>query len=170
MITPTKMPDRSLLFELFDIDENWNLIHKKRRFGVTVGKIAGGKTPQGYTRLKIGKHCYLKHRLMFFMINGVDPLANEVDHVDGNKLNDNPSNLRLATHGQNQQNGSCYKNNKTGYRGVHWHKQHRKYAVVVQGDKKRVHIGLYLNKIDAAKAYNEAAKLMFGEFARLNEV
>ena len=168
--SPSKMPPIELLNDLFLINDDFRLVHKKRRFGVKVGSVAGNENSNGYVRVKVNGVLYLAHRVIYYMATGIDPNDDEIDHADGNPRNNNPSNLRVATHGQNQQNGGRYKNNSTGYRGVYWHSQHRKYAAVIQVDKKRIHIGLYRNKDDAATAYNEAAKNMFGEFARLNEV
>lgn len=167
---PSKMPPIELLNDLFLINDDFMLVHKKRRFGVKVGSVAGNENSKGYVRVKVNGVLYLAHRIIYYMSTGVDPICDEVDHADGNPRNNNPSNLRVATHGQNQQNGGVYKNNSAGYRGVYWHSQHKKYAAVIQHNKKRVHIGLYKNKEDAATAYNDAAKSMFGKFARLNEV
>jgi len=168
--SPLPMPDMKTILDLFYVDDEWRLIHKKRRFGVTVGSAAGNTNDKGYIRTKICGKYYLNHRIIFYINTGIDPIDREVDHIDGNPRNNNPSNLRLATHGQNQQNGRCYRNNGSKLRGVHWHKQHRKFCVSIQKDNKRVHVGLYKNKTEAALAYNKAAIDLFGEFARLNEV
>lgn len=59
---------------------------------------------------------------------------------------------------------------KTGYKGVSFHKASGKYRACIEVNKKHIHLGLFVCKLEAAKAYNKAAKEHFGEFAKLNEV
>ena len=94
----------------------------------------------------------------------------EVDHIDGNKLNNQKSNLRIATRSQNAMNVGITKRNKSGYKGVSWHKCSNKWEVRIRINGKKLHLGLFINKEDAAKAYNDAAKLHHGEFANLNKI
>lgn len=163
------LPSTELLFDYFVFDnEICALRHAKRNYGVTVGAIAGSKDKKGYIRIKINGKLYLAHRLIYKMFNGVDPGDFEVDHVDRDNTNNHPSNLRLANHSQNKTNARTYRNNKQKLKGVSWHKQHRKYVATIQKDKKRMHIGLFLCKIEAAKAYDAAARKLFGDFAKTN--
>jgi len=165
MNSHSPLPDKSLLLELHKYDfETGGITHLKPRSGIRVGQLAGNKTEGGYFRIKVDNRLYLAHRLMFFVFYGVDPLEYEVDHIDGNKENNKPDNLRLATHSQNQQNSPAYKNNNSGYRGVHWHKQHRKYVAEIQVNKKNHHLGLFKTKEEASLAYQKAASELFGEF------
>ena len=92
----------------------------------------------------------------------------EVDHIDGNPLNNRKSNLRLVTHAQNQRNFKKFKTNTSGYKGVAWHKARRKWRAYIVLNAKQRHLGLFTSKIRAAKAYDEAARKLFGEFAHLN--
>lgn len=142
----------------------WN----KRRCGTIFGKQAGTTCEKGYTRIKIDGSLYLAHRLAWKIVNGKDPYGYEVDHKDLNPRNNRSENLRLADHGQNQSNGKAYSNNKNGMRGVHWHKQHQKYSVSIQHQKKARHLGLFDDLMEAANAYDRAATELFGEFAQLN--
>ena len=54
------------------------------------------------------------------------------------------------------------------YKGVHWHKNHRKWLARITFEKNTIHLGYFRNEIEAAKAYDEAAKKYHGEFASLN--
>lgn len=93
----------------------------------------------------------------------------QTDHRDGNGLNNQRSNLRFATQAQNQQN----KYNPRGssrFKGVSWHKGANKWRVCISANGKAYRFGLHEKEEDAARAYNEAAKRLHGEFARLNEV
>jgi hypothetical protein len=90
-----------------------------------------------------------------------------VDHRDGNGLNNQRDNLRLATQMQNTQNQRRKSNNTSGYKGVCRWKTSRWQAYITV-HKKRIPLGLFNNKEDAARAYDNAARQHFGEFAKLN--
>jgi len=94
------------------------------------------------------------------------------DHIDGNGLNNIRSNLRLATNSLNKINGNKYATKPTTsqFKGVHWHKQHKKWMVRISKDNKRIQIGVFDNEINAARAYNDYARMLYGDRAKLNEV
>lgn len=88
-----------------------------------------------------------------------------VDHIDGNRLNNQRSNLRLATKSQNGANRGAPSNNKSGFKGVHFDKFNNKWRAEIWCNNKRKRIGRFERIEDAARAYNETAKELFGEFA-----
>ena len=93
------------------------------------------------------------------------------DHRDGDGLNNQRANLRIATNQQNQQNSNKQKGDYSSeYKGVTWSKKEKKWQANITFNGRLKHLGLFHNEIDAAKAYNEAAIEHFGEFARLNDV
>jgi hypothetical protein len=92
----------------------------------------------------------------------------EVDHIDGDGLNNQKGNLRICEKIGNAKNRRLHKNNKSGYKGVCWHKQHKKWYSHIKANKKYIFLGLFDNLIDAARAYDQAAKIYHGEFAKLN--
>ena len=93
----------------------------------------------------------------------------QVDHINGNGLDNRKENLRLCNNAQNAFNASKQCNNKSGYKGVcSWSKGVKKWRAQIQFNSKVIHIGSFQNKEDAARAYDEAARKYFGEFARLN--
>ena len=120
----------------------------------------------GYSRIHINGRLYLAHRIAWLYVNGEWP-ADEIDHIDMNRSNNRISNLREATKGENMRNKRAYSNSKTGVKGVHWHKQHRKYAATINRDGKAKHIGLFATVKDAAAAYETAAIREHGEFRRV---
>lgn len=93
-----------------------------------------------------------------------------IDHIDGDKLNNCVSNLRVVTWLQNQLNRKKSNNNKSSkYKGVCWDKSRKKWTVHIQLHQKQKHLGRYEDEWEAACVYNKYAKEMFGEYAKLNE-
>lgn len=101
-------------------------------------------------------------------ITGDTPKGLEVDHKDGEKLNNRRHNLRICTHAQNVKNKSLHKNNTSGYKGVSFFKPTGQWLVHIGVGGKSKHIGLFDQIEDAAKAYSQAASEHYGEFAKLN--
>jgi hypothetical protein len=93
-----------------------------------------------------------------------------IDHGNMNVLDNRKSNLRKCTIQQNACNREKPKHNTSGYKGVYWEKGLKKWRSAIRLNNKKIHIGCYEIKIEAAKAYNKKAKELFGEFARLNEI
>ncbi len=105
----------------------------------------------GYYFMMFEYKFYKNHRVIYFLNTGIDPEEKQVDHIDGNRLNNKISNLRLATHKQNQDNRKKCKNNTSGATGVTWHKGHNKYGGHILYNKKKLCLG-YFNKSDKDKA------------------
>ena len=90
-----------------------------------------------------------------------------IDHADGDGLNNQKYNLRVATRGQNVANSIRTIPNKAGFRGIF--KNGGGFAVRVRGStNQRRYIGTYQTAEEAARAYDKAAMEEFGEFATLN--
>ena len=102
------------------------------------------------------------------------PVRLEVDHIDGNRLNNQRSNLRVCAHAQNSQNRKKTKEKtKSKYKGVSLFLRTRKWRAYIAfrdvfGQQIRLHLGSFSLEEDAAKAYDKAARYYFGEFAALN--
>lgn len=92
----------------------------------------------------------------------------EIDHINGNGLDNRRENLRICTHKQNMYNKKLYKNNKSGYKGVYMQTGRNKFSVQIRVNGKKIRLGNFKNKEDAAIMYDKSAKLYFGEYARLN--
>lgn len=97
------------------------------------------------------------------------PMGMQVDHINGNSLDNRRSNLRICTVAENIVNRSHPKNNKSGYKGVH-QDYTGKWEASIGYDHKRFYLGLFVDKKDAARAYNKRAKKLFGKYAKLNKV
>lgn len=103
------------------------------------------------------------HRLIMQAPPGV-----HVDHIDGDTLNNQRSNLRLASRSLNKANGKVYRNNSSGYKGVHFHKREGKFSASIGQGGELVWLGFFQSAEEAARAYDRAALFYFGEFAKTN--
>jgi hypothetical protein len=89
-----------------------------------------------------------------------------VDHEDGNGLNNQRGNIRIASRSQNMFNRRLNKNNASGFKGVE--KCGNRWRARIRFDTRSFHIGLFREKETAARAYDDSALILFGEFAGLN--
>jgi hypothetical protein len=107
------------------------------------------------------------HRKILGLMHGD---KRQVDHKDMNTLNNTRANLRIATPSENRQNRKKTRANTTGYKGVMVTRSNRplRYLAEIRVYGKHIYLGTFDTPEDAARAYDEAAKLYFGEFARLN--
>lgn len=90
------------------------------------------------------------------------------DHKDRNPFNNQKSNLRKATRSQNSINQGIRSTNTSGYKGVGFYKNQKRWYASIRYRYKPIFLGCYSNPIDAARAYDKKAKELFGEFAYLN--
>lgn len=90
------------------------------------------------------------------------------DHIDGNGLNNQRGNLRPATKSENGANRKLNRNNTSGFKGVGWNKAQQKWTASIRQFGKLRYLGYFLDVMAAARAYDVAAKEIFGKFARLN--
>ncbi len=89
-----------------------------------------------------------------------------VDHINGDTLDNRKENLRICINRDNIKNQRIRSNNTSGYKGVSL--KYNKWVARIMFNNKTKYLGVFINKEDAAKAYNEAALKYHGEFARLN--
>jgi hypothetical protein len=108
------------------------------------------------------KRIYL-HR---FILNAPDGV--EVDHWNGDGLDNRRENLRLCSHAENVRNSRPHARGTSSYKGVHLHRASGKWAVEIQVNEKRRFIGLFGDETEAAKAYDAAARASHGEYAYCN--
>lgn len=149
--------------ELFDYVDG-KLIYKVRRGPALVGRVAGCSRKDGYSNLCVDGKYYLLHRVVFLHCKGL--LPEQVDHIDVNRSNNRIENLRAATASDNQGNREKYASNKSGHKGVCWYKPAKKWIAQIKKHGRITRIGLFDNLLEAAAAYQEAAKRLHGEFAR----
>jgi hypothetical protein len=138
-----------------------NISHKYCK----VGQVVGLKD-RNYIRIYIEKKYYAAHRLAWFLINGEIDSNHQIDHIDGDRSNNRISNLRLATHADNCRNIGLPKHNRSGVKGVHFHKQNGKWRAQIKLNGKRHWLGNFERIEDAKFAYDNASKTFHGEFRR----
>jgi hypothetical protein len=96
------------------------------------------------------------------------PPNKRVDHINQDGLDNRRSNLRLATNSQNGCNRKAMRNNSTGLKGVWPNRQRGKFGARIQHLGIRYHLGYYDTAEAAARAYDEVAQRLHGEFACVN--
>lgn len=94
------------------------------------------------------------------------PKGRIVDHINGNPLDNRRSNLRLVTLSQNAQNRKRHKNNKSGVKGVIWHKGNKAWRASIMINGKAKHLGSFQDLQEAGQAYRNASEKFFGTFNR----
>lgn len=107
-------------------------------------------------------HIYMHHEIM-----GRPAIGLEVDHIDGDGLNNQKINLREVTHSQNHMNQRPT-NGSSKFKGVSWHSRNNKWQTQIQFEGSHRHLGYFISEEEAARAYDVAALEYFGEFARPN--
>jgi len=134
----------------------WRTSSNSRWYAVRSVRLSNGKRAMQYM-----------HRV----IMGVTDPNVQVDHKDRTTTLDNrESNLRVATHAQNQQNQGLAKHNTSSVKGVSWYKPYSKWVATIQVNKRRVFLGYFDMLLEAARVYNEAAMIYHGAFAYQNDL
>lgn len=119
---------------------------------------------KGYVSTKIDGRQMMLHS----MLMGPSTRRTPIDHRNGDPLDNRRENLRIATGGVNRINSAINSNNTSGYKGVH--RMGDSWCARIGYDGKRLHLGLFVTAEDAARAYDAAARKLFGDIARLNFV
>lgn len=146
-----------------------DLLHKLFKYYKRSGKLTrriagkGGKAPagtavgspnaSGHLRVKIKSRGYAIHRLIWFMVTGIDPCEKVVDHKDLNPANNKWSNLRLVDHSTNSLNSDRVNHSKI-YPGVH--KRRGKWLARICVDYRRIHLGYFSTVEEAIRARKQA--------------
>lgn len=139
--------------------ENGELLWKKSR------KLAGCVMTNGYWQIMVNYKNHTRHRLVWIYHNGDIPEDKCIDHIDGNRANDDISNLRLANNAQNMINSDKpLSTNK--YRGVSYCKRTEKYEAYIGKNRKKIHLGRYETIEEALDARRKAEVDLYGEFSR----
>lgn len=175
------LPDLNYLKECFIIDSGnphgliWRndrpISHFKSKLAHDIwiaknaGKNAGYKTANGYYQVKINSCAYLNHRIIFAIYNNtINFNDKQIDHIDNNKINNNPINLRLANNSENQHNKGKSKRNTSGEKNIFLVKTNNKYRCTIRHRDKNIHIGIFNTLQEAVLARDLKIKELIGKF------
>ena len=134
----------------------WHVLERRQPNGTIKGPYA-----QASIRVDGRKTTILMHQLIMG--------CRYVDHRDGDPLNNTDPNLRKATDGENNRNRQKQAGAwSSGFKGVSWNRNARKWQAYIYADRRRYHLGYFADEVKAALAYDTAAMRLHGAFARLN--
>lgn len=158
---PLKGQNGKGLFALVD-DADYEFL-SQRKWHARTGKYT--TYAQSYTSRKAvgGRRTLSMHRVILDAPENMD-----VDHVNGNGLDNRRENIRLATDQQNNWNSGIKKHSTNKYKGIYKHGHNWKAEIRVSG--KHIPLGHFPTQFEAANAYNEAAKKFHGEFYHFNDL
>lgn len=170
MATKNSIPlTQERLRELFHYDEATGIFTRLTSVSsnTMAGDIVGYVSKEGYRRIKCDGKMYRAHRLAWLYVHGRWP-KDEIDHIDGNKSNNQLSNIRETTHSENMQNQRKARidNVSSGLLGVTWHKNAKKWVALIKAGKNKYHLGCFDTQSDAHSAYL-AAKAIYHPFSTI---
>lgn len=151
------------LKELFTYSDG-KLYYKKPRRKIKVGNLAGNLDRYGYLRTCIDGKDYRVHRLIWLYLYGELPVY--IDHINGDRMDNRPENLRVCTKQENTFNKVSNVGSTSKYKGVDLYrgKWRSRYSL----NNKQHHIGLYDTEVEAAKAYDQVTKPIHKSFHKEN--
>jgi len=115
-------------------------------------------------QIEFNQKNYKAHRVIFLLHYGYLPKI--IDHIDGNPHNNKIENLREATQSQNLMNAKLRKNNTSGFKGVSFLENKKKWLAQADLNKKHYYLGIFDTKEQAINAANEFRKQHFKDFFR----
>lgn len=143
-------------------DEDYDLVS---RYKWRIDKRRGTSYVRANCQLSDGQWTtVLMHRLV--LTGEID--GSDIDHVDGDGLNNRRSNLRVASRSQNNRNRTKTKSNTSGYKGVFCDKRDGTWYAKIGHNRSQQYLGRFPLPEDAARAYDARAIELHGEFARPN--
>jgi hypothetical protein len=160
---------QDLLKEYLHYDANTGIFIwiKSMSNGVHIGDIAGCLHRNGYIYIGLIGKLHRSHKLAWLYNYGNLPEFN-IDHIDGNKNNNRIDNLREATYSENAFNVGTFISNTSGFKGVSWHKQRKKWNVRAKLNGKYKFLGLFDNIEIAAETYKNFCQQNHGNFLHKN--
>ena len=132
-----------------DVSPEWNI--------KWAGKPAGCKTENGRYVVGVCRAQYQFHRIVWKIYYGSDP-SGQIDHIDGDPLNNRIANLRVVSQSGNNKNKARSKHNTSGVTGVYWSKPRGMWYSQIRENYKLIHIGFFTEKADAIAARKQAER------------
>lgn len=149
-------PDTGKLYRLSKSRRNPN---PRREVGKTYGSSCK------YLQNRFQGKLYCTHTLIFLILHGYRP--EQVDHINGDCLDNRACNLRPATHAENQRNKGLSATNKSGYKGVWFNVRKQRWIAEIWVNKQKHYLGSSANIEEAAALYRAAVFRLHGDFGRV---
>lgn len=130
----------------------WNITTRGK---VIKGNVAGYRGTWGYICITLRYKHYRAHRLAWLYVTGRLP-KHQIDHINGDRLDNRLCNLREATNTENRQNVGKQENNISGFTGVSWDKRKSKWRATIQYNRKHIFLGYFTTPELAYEAYLKA--------------
>lgn len=140
--------------EQYDIVKNY--CWRTDANGYVVTSVFNNKTNKNNKIIRL-------HRLLMNVTNNSKLI---VDHIDGNKLNNSLSNLRICSQANNTKNHCVSKNNTSSVTGVKWNKINKNWRATININNKTINLGSFKDFNNAVQARKEAERKYFGEYVR----
>jgi hypothetical protein len=146
--------------EDYEMLSQWKWCAQRNRTDFYAVRQIPNPDPNGRRQITLYMHAFLCPA----------PEGMDTDHINRHGLDNQKANLRPATKPQNSHNRGSQSNNSSGYKGVDCRRGVGQWRARIMVDSKRITLGVFDTAEDAARAYNEAARLHHGEFAFQNLV
>jgi hypothetical protein len=143
-------------------DDDFERLNKFKWYVVNPNK----NSKYAYSQMRENKKTvyFSMHRIVMGAVKG-----QFIDHINHNGLDNRKENLRFCTRSENSINRKPnYGKKNSIYKGAFF--QRNRWTACIYKDNKKIYLGCFKTELDAALAYNEAAKKLFGDFAYLNDV
>ncbi len=115
------------------------------------GSVTGRSGIKRYRHTSVDGDRYKDHRLIWLYFYGEWPCS-DIDHIDGDGLNNKIGNLRIVSKTENQRNRRLCSNSRSGFNGVSWHSSTKNWQVNIRSNGKQITLGRYQTLIDAVAA------------------
>lgn len=156
------MPDTGVFYhkvrtiDMFTSQRDMNKWNTRYSLKIS-GRKRTHKNGKSYWYISLNNKEYLAHRMAWLYVHDKLPSGN-IDHIDGNGVNNSISNLRDVDAPTNAKNSRLYKTNKTGLNGVTIHSQNGKYVVKIRSSNKAYSLGCYHDFFEACCVRKSAEK------------
>ena len=137
-----------------------------------IGDIAGDNSKalfQTYIQISLNGKPYSAHRVAWLLMTGEWP-KDQIDHINGNGLDNRLVNLRECNHAQNMRNRHPSPKSKSGYQGVYWRAAYNMWESMIWVGGEFVKLGMFECKHEAAKVYNNKVVELYDEFKYKNVI